>query len=356
MAEKIYTVIGLMSGTSLDGVDIACIKTDGHSFAESIDNAFYPYDEKLRQTVKQSFGLSDRNDRHVITAEKLITDAHIHAVKDFAQPADLIGFHGQTIFHDPANKLTLQIGDGEALAKATGTDVIYDFRSADVAAGGQGAPLLPLYHQVLAKSAKVELPCAILNIGGVANITYVGKDNELIAFDTGPGNALIDDWMLEKTGKPYDADGVAAFSGKANDDILHQLLDHVYFKMPVPKSLDRDAFSRKAINELSIENGAATLAMFTVESIVKSFDHLPEKPHALYVTGGGSKNKFIMQILHEKLSVPVLFVEELGWNGDAMEAEGFAYLAVRSRLGLPISLPTTTSCPVPMTGGSYCAS
>jgi anhydro-N-acetylmuramic acid kinase len=349
--DKIYTVIGLMSGTSLDGVDIARIKTDGQSFAESIDNAFYPYDEKLRQSVKQSFGLSDRNDPRVIAAEKLITDAHIHAIKDFAQSADLIGFHGQTIFHDPANKLTLQIGDGEALAKETGIDVIYDFRSADVAAGGQGAPLLPLYHQVLAKSAKVELPCAILNIGGVGNVTFIGKDDEIMAFDTGPGNALIDDWMLEQIGKPYDKDGYMAFAGMANQTILKQLLDHPYFAKAVPKSLDRDAFSRKPVNNLSLQDGAATLTMFTVGSIVKSFDHLPEKPQAIYVTGGGRKNKFIMQQLAEQTGVPVKAVEDLGWNGDAMEAEGFAYLAVRSRLGLPLSLPGTTGCPEPLTGG-----
>jgi anhydro-N-acetylmuramic acid kinase len=347
----IFTALGLMSGTSLDGVDIARIKTDGKNFAESIDNAFYPYDEELRQAVKQSFGLSDRNDRRVLAAEKLITDAHIGAVKHFAKPADLIGFHGQTIFHDSANKLTVQIGDGEALANATLIDTVYDFRSADVAAGGQGAPFLPLYHQVLAKSSNLELPCVVLNIGGVANVTYIGKNDEVIAFDTGPGNALIDDWILEKTDKPYDQNGEIAASGKADLQILQQLLSHPYFNASVPKSLDRDAFSRNVIDGLPVEDGAATLAMFTVESIVKSFDHLPEKPRAIYVTGGGRKNGFLMRQLTEKTGVAVDTVDSLGWNGDAIEAEGFAYLAVRSLLGLPLSLPTTTGCPMPVTGG-----
>ena len=348
----IYTVIGLMAGTSLDGVDVALIKTDGQNFVERLGFQSYPYADDLRAQVRSCFGLSTDLDGRLAKAEKMVTDAHIAAVKASGFQADLIGFHGQTIFHDPANRMTWQIGDGQRLADECGMDVVYDFRSADVQAGGQGAPLLPLYHQVLAKSTAVEMPVAILNIGGVANITWIGKgENEVVAFDTGPGNALIDDWMLKQSGRNFDENGTAALAGIVNEAILHQALSHPYFKAPIPKSLDRDAFKIHDLQSLNLNDGAATLATFTVEAIVKAFALLPEKTKALYVTGGGRHNDFIMQHLAERLSLPVRSVDALGWNGDAMEAEGFAYLAVRSKLGLPLSLPTTTNCPAPMTGG-----
>jgi len=348
----IYTAIGLMSGTSLDGVDVALIKTDGKNFVEALDFKSYPYDETLRSQVKACFGLSSDPDGRVAMAEKLITDAHIAAVKDFGHKADLIGFHGQTIFHDPANRLTWQIGDGQRLADECGMDVVYDFRTADVKAGGQGAPLLPMYHQVLARSAHLQLPAAILNIGGVANITWVGEgENNVIAFDTGPGNALLDDWVLHHSNLAFDKNGEFAAKGTVHEDILQQALAHPYFIAPVPKSLDRDAFKIKDIETLNLNDGAATLAAFTADTIVKAFDVLPSRPHMLYVTGGGRKNNFIMQRLANKLYLLVEPVDILGWNGDAMEAEGFAYFAVRSKLGLPISLPATTGCPVPMSGG-----
>lgn len=350
----IYTAIGLMSGTSMDGVDIARIKTDGHSFVEALENASYPYSEMLRDTVKKSLTLSDRNDPRVIAAEKLVTEAHIAAVNDFNQKADVVGFHGQTIFHDPANRLTLQLGDGDALAKSCGMDVVYDFRSADVASGGQGAPFLPLYHQVLVKSSGIELPCAIVNIGGVGNITYIGRgEDEIIAFDTGPGNAMLDDWMLHHAGVSYDEGGQTALSGHADAGIVEQLLNNPYFEQSVPKSLDRNEISVKAVDTLSAKDGAATLASFTVETILKGFDHLPEKPTALYVTGGGRKNLYMMQELAKRSGIKVASVDTLGWNGDAIEAEGFAYLAVRSLLKLPLSLPTTTGVPKPMLGGKF---
>lgn len=346
--SKIYTAIGMMSGTSLDGVDIALIRTDGENIVERLDFGSYPYQQTLRDQIKPFFGTAQRDSQ----AEKLITDAHIDAIKQFGHDADLIGFHGQTIFHDPANRVTIQIGDGQALADATGTDVIYDFRSADVAAGGQGAPFLPLYHRVLAKSSSLDFPCAILNIGGVSNITWIGAgDNDILAFDTGPGNALLDDWMLQKTRKSYDANGAMALQGKVHDDIVQQMLQHPYFALSAPKSLDRDAFSARLVTDLSIEDGAATLAAFTVDSVARSFALLPVLPKAVYATGGGRKNKFMMDRLSQKLGVPVSSVDTLGWSGDTMEAEGFAYLAVRSLLGLPLSLPGTTGVPRPMTGG-----
>jgi len=349
MANRIYTAIGLMSGTSLDGVDVALIKTDGQSTVERVDFATCPYAAELRETVRAAFG---KGTEDVSEAEDLITRAHIQAVRAFGHKADIIGFHGQTIFHDPKNGITRQIGDGQRLARETGMDVVFDFRSADVKAGGQGAPLIPLYHQVLARAAGLPTPVAVLNIGGVSNITYIGEgDTDVIAFDTGPGNALIDDWMLRQTGQPFDENGEAAKAGVVDEVALQTLLGHPYFSLPAPKSLDRDAFSAAVAQHLSVNDGAATLAAFTADAVLRGFDLLPQKPVALYVTGGGRKNGFIMQRLVDKLRIPVDSVDRLGWNGDAMEAEGFAYLAVRSLLGLPLSLPGTTGCPVPMTGG-----
>lgn len=345
---KVYTAIGMMSGTSMDGLDVALIKTDGQSFVERLDFISYDYEETLRDTLRAVLGKSEGYEE----VEKIITNVHIGALKDFGHDADVIGMHGQTIFHDPKNKMTIQIGDGKAVAEAMQTNVVFDFRKADVMAGGEGAPFMPLYHQVLAKSSGVKLPCAILNIGGVANLTYIGEgDTDVIAFDTGPGNALMDDWMLEKTGIKFDENGQAALSGHVNETILKKLLAHPYFDKAAPKSLDRQDFTGEAVAGLSTEDGAATLAAFTVDSIVKGFDLFPQKPNALYVTGGGRKNHFLMRRLQEKLGIPVHSVDALGWDGDSLEAEGFAYLAVRSLLGLPLSLPTTTGVPKPMTGG-----
>ena len=348
----LYTAIGLMSGTSCDGIDVARITTDGQNIVRRMDSAFYPYDDATRKVIKDSFGIADRTDPRVVKAEKVVTDAHIEALLKFGHKANIVGFHGQTTFHDPANGVTIQLGDGKALAEACGMDVVYDLRSADVAAGGQGAPLLPLYHRVLVKSAKVALPCAIVNIGGVSNITYIGKnENEVIAFDTGPGNALLDDWVLQHTGQPYDKDGKLSAAGTPNTDIIIQVLNHAYFKKAAPKSLDRNAFPVGVVNGLSVEDGAATLATLTVETIVKSFAHLPAKPQSLYITGGGRKNNYIMRSLSKRAGAVVVPVEEMDWDGDSIEAEGFAYLAVRSRLKLPISLPKTTGVPKPLTGG-----
>jgi anhydro-N-acetylmuramic acid kinase len=352
MNNKTYTAIGLMSGTSLDGIDAALIRTDGHAFVERLDFKSYTYDEALRREVKKVFGWSSDKDGSAAKAAQLITQAHIDAVKDFGHKADLVGFHGQTIFHDPSNKFTWQIGDGNALAKAIGMDVICDFRTADVQSGGQGAPFLPLYHQVLARSSKLEFPCVILNIGGVSNVTWIGeKQDDVIACDTGPGNALLDDWILSQSGKPYDEDGKISVSGIVNEIILQELLKHPYFDLKPPKSLDRDQWSSRVVESLSLEEGAATLMAFTVDSIIKNFTMLPSKPRAVYVTGGGRKNKAMMQRLGKALGIPVHSVDTLGWDGDVMEAEGFAYLAVRSFLGLPLSLPTTTGVPQPVTGG-----
>ncbi|MGZ9097552.1 MAG: anhydro-N-acetylmuramic acid kinase [Micavibrio sp.] len=353
MSNNMQTAIGLMSGTSLDGIDAALIRTDGREKVERLGFYTVPYEDETRQALRACLGLKNDPDGRVARAERAMTLAHIAAVQElrrlFPVTVDLIGFHGQTIDHDPARRWTWQIGDAALLAAETGIDVISDFRSADVKAGGQGAPFLPLYHQALA--ADLEKPLAILNIGGVSNITYIGVDHELLAFDTGPGSALINDWVKQHTGAEFDQDGNLAAAGAVNEAILAQYLGHLYFQQKPPKSLDRNAWTLAPLAGLSLEDGAATLTAFTVGANIKALEHLPAKPKSWHVTGGGRWNKTIMKGLRDGLGVTVGTVDDLGWNGDAMEAEGFAYLAVRSALGLPLSLPGTTNVPEPMTGG-----
>lgn len=342
MAEhKVYTAIGLMSGTSLDGeIDVALLRTDGRDFVERVDFKPFPYDISARDKVRACFGKRER-DQETDEAEQLVTDLHIEAVKASGFQADVIGFHGQTITHDPDKGFTWQLGDGERLAQETGMDVVCDMRQQDIKNGGQGAPLIPLYHQALASD--LPKPCAVLNIGGVANVTFLGAQGDVIGFDTGPGNAMIDDAMQQQHGKAFDEGGSMAAAEEVDDALIKEWLSNPYFDVVPPKSLDR--------NDFKIAGNIATLTAFTVEAIAKSCAHFPQEPAAWYITGGGRKNKTMMERLQEKLGVPVQPVEQAGWNGDAMEAEGFAYLAVRSLEGLPLTLPTTTGVKEPMQGG-----
>lgn len=338
--SKVYTAIGLMSGTSLDGeIDVALLRTDGADYVERLDFKPFPYDIAVRDKVRACFGKRERDDA-VDEAEKLVTDLHIQAVKASGFEADVIGFHGQSITHDPTTNFTWQLGDGQRLADETGIDVVCDMRQNDIKSGGQGAPLIPVYHQALASN--LEKPCAVLNIGGVANITYL-DENEILAFDTSTGNAMIDDAMQTQHGKAFDEGGAIAASEKIDEAQIQEWLKNPYFDLKPPKSLDR--------NDFNITGNIATLTAFTVEGIAKSLEHLPQAPKAWYITGGGRKNKTMMQELADRLGVPVLPVEEAGWNGDAIEAEGFAYLAVRSLAGLPLTFPTTTGTKSPITGG-----
>ena len=356
---KTYRALGLMSGTSLDAIDVALIETDGLARVEFLGADSFPYDNNFRQQIRLCFGKkSGRADPEVAWVEDQLTRQHGLAVKTFLhnhaidrKDVDVIGFHGQTLWHNPAARETIQIGDGAALASLTGIDVVNDFRTADVKAGGQGAPLVPLYHRALAQA--LPKPVAIVNIGGVSNITWIGgpEDTDILSFDTGPGNALLDDWILEKAGKPYDKDGALAAQGRVEDSFIELFLHHPYFAKTPPKSLDRDAFTNFVPRHLSLEDGAATLSMMTVLAIVQGLDGIKRKPHALYLTGGGRLNPTIRRWLSEKAGVPVGSVDDLGWHGDSLEAEAFAYLAVRSLLGLPLTLPTTTSVPEPLTGG-----
>ncbi len=342
--------LGLMSGTSLDGIDAALLRSDGEAVERIGAGLTLPYDDATRNLIREC--LNGHGDREA-TADR-ITRFHAIAVEQLVAankpPVDLIGFHGQTVYHSPENGLTLQIGNAALLAELTGVDVVSDFRSRDMAAGGEGAPLAPLYHAALVRDLDTET-VAVLNIGGVANVTWC-SGKSVIAFDTGPGGALLDDWLLEKTGEPFDRDGALARSGRVHDGLISTVLDdHPYFSGKPPKSLDRNAFSPDLRN-LTPADGAATLTALTVETIALATKHLPHLPDCWIVCGGGRHNQFMMSLLARRLDVPVKRAEEVGWNGDMMEAEAFAYLAVRSLQKMPLSLPSTTGCSRPVTGGA----
>ena len=350
-SNKVYRAIGLMSGTALDGeVDVALIETDGLDYVKPLDFKPFRYEDHIRDIVRSCFGKRER-DAQVKKAEEAVTDIHIRAVKTSGFQADIIGFHGQTITHDPANRFTLQIGDGQRLARETGIDVVADMRQADIKAGGQGAPLLPLYHR--ARTANLEKPVAILNIGGVANITYI-EENKILAFDCGPGNALMDDYIRLKTGCAYDRDGSLAAKGKVQEDLIKRWLDHPYFYKAPPKSLDRNAWDiERDLNGLSTEDALASLMEFTARAITHAEEKQLLAAAQWYACGGGRHNKALMDRLDKSLIGGIKPVEALGWNGDATEAEGFAYLAVRSLLGLPLTEPSTTGVPEAITGGIF---
>lgn len=356
--NKIYRAIGLMSGTSLDGVDVAYVETDGYGDVAARGFYYMPYDDALRARIRACFGATTMTD-NIAGVERDLTLAHAHAVRNFlvqekvsSSHVDVVGFHGQTISHDPAHRFTWQLGDGALLASEIGIDVIYDFRTADVSAGGQGAPLIPVYHAALAAASHLDVPVAILNIGGVSNVTWIGEGvNNILAFDCGAGNALIDDVVLKATGEKCDWDGKLAQVGSPHLDVLAQWLSHPYFDKAPPKSLDRGAWDTRTISNFPLQDAVATLTAFTVQSIFKAAAHFPAPVGAWYVSGGGRLNPAVMEGLESALGVPVLSVDVLGWNGDALEAEGFAYLAVRSLLGLPLSFPTTTGVPSPHKGG-----
>lgn len=347
--------IGLMSGTSLDGVDAACLDTDGVTITAFGPSLTIPYDADMRADLRRILdlapSLADDDPRLRGVVERL-TDYHVRAVEALGVSADLVGFHGQTILHQPEKRRTWQIGDAAGLARRLGVPVAHGFRLEDVAAGGQGAPLAPVYHQALARG--LSKPLAILNIGGVANVTWIGADGTLIACDTGPGNALLDDWAMRHTGRPCDYDGALAQSGRADDALVAALLDLPFFRRPAPKSLDRldfaNAVARSGLEAMSAADGAATLTKFTIEAIAAA--PLPFPPLRWFVCGGGRRNPVLMAGLRHRLGCPVDPVESLGWDGDALEAQCFAYLAARVQAGLPLSYPGTTGAPAPMRGGS----
>jgi anhydro-N-acetylmuramic acid kinase len=349
--------LGLMSGTSLDGVDVALLDTDGESVAIAGPAATVPYETGLRLALMGILG----GEGPVAEVERDLTLFHAQVVKDFltqhgidAAKVGVAGFHGHTILHAPDQRRTWQIGDGALLAAETGIGVVNDFRSADVAAGGQGAPLVPVYHRTLA--CGLEVPLAILNLGGVGNVTWISDDGALLAFDTGPGNALIDDWAQAHTGRPVDVDGKLAAGGRVRRDAVEAFLHHTYFDRHPPKSLDRDEFHALAwelVKGCSPEDGAATLTAFTAASVALAAYSFPRPVKRWLVTGGGRHNPEMMKSLSRALPAPVEPVEAVGWNGDALEAQAFAFLAVRSLAGKPLTYPQTTGVSAPQTGGRH---
>ncbi len=353
--SELPLAVGLMSGTSRDGIDAALLRSDGEAVVEPVAFLGIPYDPDFRARLADAAtGAADAaeveralTERHAAAVEALL--AH-HGVR--REAVRVVGFHGHTLHHDPARRRTWQIGDGALSARLTGIDTVNDFRAADVQAGGQGAPLAPLYHA--ARTAGLERPLAVLNLGGVGNVTWLGPEaQDILAFDTGPGNALLDDLVLRRTGRSFDEDGALAAAGRVAPDVLAELLNHPFFDLPPPKSLDRDAFDPAPVARLATEDAAATLAAFTAHAVARAVPHLPAPPRRWLVAGGGRRNPVLLDKLRQALEVPVEPVEAVGWNGDAIEAEAFAYLALRSLRGLPLSLPATTGVPAPMPGGQH---
>jgi len=359
------TALGLMSGTSMDGVDVALIETDGRTVQRFGPVAERPFtaDERalLCNALEDAKTMRDRNVRpgRLVAAEAMITEAYAQAISEFlrehgGERIDVIGVHGQTVLHRPAARLTVQLIDADTLSRRFAIPVVHDLRGADVAAGGQGAPLVPVYHEALVRAAAIDLPVAVLNIGGVGNITWIGPDGTLLAFDTGPGNALLDDWALRHTGEAMDRDGRLAALGQVDAGALATLearLD-TYLKQVPPKSLDRlDLDAGRVLDALTPEDGAATLAAFTARSIARALDHLPSPPKNWIVSGGGARNPALLRALGAELPGDVRKADDFGWQAGFIEAQAFAFLAVRSLHGLPITFPGTTGIAAPLTGG-----
>ncbi|MBU0582132.1 MAG: anhydro-N-acetylmuramic acid kinase [Alphaproteobacteria bacterium] len=367
----ILRAVGLMSGTSMDGIDLAMLRTDGLDFIETGVSAFIPYEAAFRRTLEKSLetakAIVERGDRPdgLAALENEITLRHARAVAEFlAGPAgasgapDVIGFHGQTVLHRPAKGVTVQLGDGALLAEQTGVPVVFDMRANDMACGGQGAPLVPAYHAALARSLPAPFggsyPVVYVNVGGISNITCVPAEGDPVAFDTGPGNTLIDQWVSREGGVPFDAGGAIASEGGVNAQVVLRYLDNPFFAKAGPKSLDRNDFTLELAEGMELSDGARTLAAVSAEAILKSVAHLPERPKLWVVCGGGRKNPHIVGDLRAgaaESGAEVIVAEDAGLNGDATEAEAWAYLAVRSIKGLPLTFPGTTGCRQPATGG-----
>lgn len=357
-SSPFLTAIGTISGTSMDGIDIAVLTTDGERIERTGPGRTVAYSPGLRAALQALLDDPSRAMHEPLTTlEDAVTDEFSNAISHFMQAEglkadqiDLIGLHGQTVYHRPEMRFTRQLGLGRRLASKLGIDVVDSFRLADVAAGGQGAPLAPLYHAALARD--LAKPLMVLNWGGVGNVTYLDGDT-IIAFDTGPASALIDDLVQRRFGLPYDKDGAIARTGRVDQAMLARLMDNPFFSHPAPKSLDRNDFHRRAqiVEALEDADAAATLTAFTISATAAALAHVPKAPARWLVGGGGRHNLAFMQGLAAALGVPVMPVEAVGWDGDQIEAQCFGFLAVRTLRGLPLSLPTTTGVPRPLGGG-----
>lgn len=356
--QRRLRVIGLMSGTSMDGIDAAMLETDGDTIFAFGPALSISYPAAFRQSLQGLMGRPPDTTPATAAVVRDLTLRHVEAVNAVIDKAgiggnevDLVGFHGQTVFHAPKDGITCQIGDGRLLAAETGVTVVGDFRSADVAAGGEGAPLVPVYHVALSRT--LERPVALLNIGGVANVTWISPDGGALAFDTGPGNALIDDWVERHTNQALDTDGGLARAGRADDGRIARWLGDPFFARMAPKSLDRDQFGKvlAELGDMSPADGAATLTAFSAAAVARGAALLPAPPLKWLVTGGGRHNPVMMAALRQRLGAPVEPIETAGWDGDTLEAQAFAFLAARSAFGLPLTYPQTTGVVRPTTGG-----
>ncbi|MCV0351353.1 MAG: anhydro-N-acetylmuramic acid kinase [Nitratireductor sp.] len=371
MAEGFKPVwaVGLMTGTVLDGnIDVALLKTDGERIEAFGAYTLAPYPQSTRdlleETLQQARAWNFEGDEPAIfaEAEEVLTRAQAYAVRELVEShgltmADIgaVGFHGQTVLHRAPQEgrlgETRQLGDGDLMHSILGCPVVYDFRSADMRAGGQGAPLSAAYHAALLRDVDTDGETAVLNLGGVANVTWWDGADRLIAFDTGPANAPINDFVKAQGLGDMDRDGALAASGTVDEARLAELLKHPYLTAPYPKSLDRFDFGASMADGLDASTGAATLTAFTASAVGKALDLLPVRPNRLIVCGGGRHNPTIMKMLGERAGVDAAPAETVGWRGDAIEAECFAFLAVRVMRDLPISFPTTTGAPEPLRGG-----
>jgi anhydro-N-acetylmuramic acid kinase len=354
-------VIGLMSGTSRDGVDAALIKTDGLNAVESVAFQFEPYPESLKALISDACDIAMDSKQPLASpsidyCEKLLDERHLAASEALltrsgvsANEIAAIGLHGHTIAHRADLGWTWQIGNPALLANQLNIPVMSNMRNFDVMFGGQGAPLIPVFHRAL--FADPLSPVAVLNLGGVANLTFIGSNGALVAFDCGMASALIDDWMSQKTNYQFDEGGEFAASGMVDQRSLRAMLDHPYFSASFPKSLDRADFNLDLVDGLSSKDGAATLTAFSAKAVAMGLEQFPARPKRLIVCGGGRKNETMLQMIETYCGIPTVLTDDLGWNGDAIEAQGFAYLAYRCLHGLPITYPGTTGVAEPMSGG-----
>ncbi len=352
---KNILALGLMSGTSLDGVDASLIKTNGLNEVQVLSSLSLPY------TNQEKNLLSKYPDLNLNTINKILIQSHTLITRKILEKAEIsfrdiyvIGFHGQTIAHAPEKGWTWQLGNAKELSKNTGIDVVADFRSRDVHFGGEGAPLVPPYHKAIMSDKNIIRPVAILNIGGVANITWINNSGDLMAFDVGPGNGPINELVWQRLGLDMDTDGLYASKGKINFDLVKSILNDDFFNKKPPKSLDRSYFDEICVNSainLTLEDAAATFVQVLTEGLIKCIKFFPEPPKLILVSGGGRKNKSIIKSLENLINIKVLLIDEEDYDGDSIEAEAFAYLAVRSKMGLPITWPETTGVNRAISGG-----
>ena len=366
--KKLITAIGLMSGTSSDGIDASIIKSDGEDMLNLIGDYFFPYEEKTRfkiRNLKEKIDKTSDLEVHkaeIIALEKEITLLHLKVInliikklKIEKSEIDLIGLHGHTIFHNFHSKETKQLGDGKILSKLLRMNVIYDFRKNDLKNGGQGAPLVPIFHKLLQKKLQLKTPVVFVNIGGISNLTYLDMNNEIISFDSGPGNFLIDKLMQLKSNNKiqFDKNGKIALKGKVVKNILNNYLDNPYYKSLPPKSLDVNNFNLSPIKDIGTENAITTLSELTALTIVNSLNFFSHKPQKIILCGGGRKNRYIHERINQISNIPTLNIDKYNINGDFIESQAFAYLAIRSLFNKPISFPKTTGVLKPTIGGKF---